>query len=150
MTTALTFNLWPSSLQTLPVPAKGHTMRIDSEYWTSFTVSLALQSASEFHDATSRTRDWLIEQSDLPSDEPYQILKPIPVRVRRDTDLEFTATFQQGNLSIGGTSYRDAFQALIYEILDVFDHFRVNKDSLGPGPERQLAILERHIVKIDR
>ena len=59
--------------------------------------------------------------------------------------LDFTATFDEAGISIGGESFRDAFEALVSEILDTFDYFTKHEAELGPEPQRQLAILRRYI-----
>ncbi|MBF6571247.1 MAG: hypothetical protein IVW54_20480 [Candidatus Binataceae bacterium] len=100
---------------------------------------------SEFEDQG----EWKIEQEDLPEGEPYAIIRDIPVKITRDGVLDFTATFEDANISIGGIHQRDAFQALVYEILDLFDYLAANSNTLGPEPQRQLAVLSEHIVKIN-
>jgi hypothetical protein len=90
---------------------------------------------------------WKIEQEDLPDGEPYTIIKDIPVKITEDSALDFVATFEDANISIGGIHKRDAFQALVYELLDLFDYLTANRDTLGPEPQRQLVVLSEHIVK---
>lgn len=95
-------------------------------------------------------RHWEIEQENIPKDEPYKILKPIPVTVTEHNDLEFVASLDAANIAMGGTTFHDAFQALVFEILDVFDHLSANADRLGPQPEKQLKLLRTHLVNIQR
>jgi hypothetical protein len=142
---SLNFTVWPSSELECVVPEQ---RQIALELGT-FNLRMKMGNSwnSELDDANQPVRDWIIEQSDLPSDEAYRITQAIPVKVTKNSDLEYTATFDQANLSISGTGYRDAFQALIYEILDVFDRFSADVDLLGPEPRRQLDILKAHLVK---
>ncbi len=88
-----------------------------------------------------------IEQSDLPVGERYQIRAPIPVRVTREEPLDFTATFDEAGISIGGESFRDAFEALVNEILDTFDYLTEHQAELGAEPQRQLTVLRTYLGK---
>lgn len=91
---------------------------------------------------------WKISQNDLPEGEPYTVIEDIPVKIRKDGDLDFIATLEAAEISIGGVNPRDAFQALVYEILDAFDYFTAHQTTLGPEPRRQLSALNRHLVKV--
>ncbi len=72
---------------------------------------------------------------------------PIPVRIVREGELDFIASFEEADISISGESFRDAFQALALEVLDTFDYLLSHCSDLGPWPEQQLAILKRHLAK---
>lgn len=148
MAAVVTVNIWRTTKGTKFVPpvtqdlavsgidVQDQPIKVTANFWQS-----------EFENPYQRVRHCKIQQTDLPDGEPYQIIADIPVEVVRLNDLQHTATFKEGNLSIGGISYRDAFQALIFEILDVFDRFSADSDILGPEPERQLAVLNKYIVK---
>ncbi len=92
-------------------------------------------------------RQATIKQSDLPPGEPHVIRTPIPVRVAREDDIGFTATFDEARISIGGESFDDALEALVNEILDVFDYLTEHQAELGAEPQRQLAVLSKYLGK---
>jgi len=114
-------------------------LQVDLDSWSTWI--------SELDDPSETVRHDKIEQSDLPDKEPYKIIQDIPVTVTRSGELDFVASFEKANIAIGGVDFHDAFQALVYEILDVFDFLTTNSDILGPEPEKQLALLNKHIVK---
>jgi hypothetical protein len=95
-------------------------------------------------------RDWEIEQQDIPSDEPYRVLRPIPVKIKKSGELDFVASFDAANLAMGGENFRDAFHHLIFELLDSFDYLSANVSALGSGPRDQFRVLSQHLVKTDR
>ncbi len=92
---------------------------------------------------------WKIADSDIPDAEPYHVLVPIPVTLVRH-GLDFTASWDEANIAIGGESFRDAFQALVLELLDAYDHFSTNQSQLGLEAERQFDLLKKHLVRVDR
>jgi hypothetical protein len=116
--------------------------------WFNHLVIYVNAWLSEFENPNQPERRWTIGQADLPNGEPYQMIERIPVKVTREGDVDFIATFEEANISIGGTSYRDAYQSLICEVLDLFDHFTANRQNLGPEPLRQLDLLSEYIVKV--
>ena len=71
----------------------------------------ALQS--DFAVTSDTVRYWRIEQTDIPPKEPYAVTMPIPVRVVREGELDFIASFEEASISIGGEGFHDAFQALV-------------------------------------
>jgi hypothetical protein len=105
----------------------------------------ALQS--DFAVTSDSVRDWRIEQTDIPPEEPYAVTVPIPVRIVREGELDFIASLEEADISISGESFRDAFQALVLEVLDTFDYLLCHCSDLGPWPEEQLAILKRHLAQ---
>jgi hypothetical protein len=105
----------------------------------------ALQS--DFTVTSDTVRYWRIEQTDIPPGESYAVTAPIPVRIVREGELDFIGSFEEAYISISGESFHDAFLALVLEVLDTFDYLLSHRSDLGPWPEQQLAILERHLVK---
>ena len=77
----------------------------------------------------------------------YALLMPIPYRTERIDDGTYVASFEAANVSISGTSFRDAYQSLIAEILDSFDTLLANETVLGPDAKEQLEVLRRYIGK---
>ena len=94
-------------------------------------------------------KNWEITQDDIPAEEPYRIIKPVPVKVEREREMDFTATFEAGNVSIGGETFQDAFQSLVLEIMDTLDSLLDSDVNLGPDAKRQLRALGDYIVKTD-
>jgi hypothetical protein len=79
-------------------------------------------------------------------DEPYRLLKPIVVRVKRLDDDDFLASFSDANMAISGDSAQEAFQNLAAHILDVLEVLERGESALAPEPARQLAVLRDHIA----
>jgi hypothetical protein len=99
--------------------------------------------------ADETIKDWEITQQDIPSGEPYKVIKPIPVKIVREHETDFTATFEAGNISIGGETFQDAFQSLVLEILDTLDTLLDCNASLGRDAALQLRTLSGYIGKTD-
>jgi len=138
-----------------PENLSGRTSESQTLYgrtWTSTITAMVgvLQTEAELSFRQSRIKDWEIEQGDIPPEEPYRIETPIPVKVTRHNELDFTASFDDAGIAIGGESFHDAFQALVFELLDAFDYLLASSSCLGPEPRKQLEVLSKHIVKIDR
>lgn len=149
-TVTMTFNIWPSQDQEYVIPELIPPVKMELGSWESEKLIIEGWWESELDIPADSTREWPIGQDDLPDGEPYQIIRDIPVTIRKHTDVEFTATFENANLSIGGISPRDAFQALVYEILDTFDYLTMHQTELGPELVRQLRVLSQHIAKTER
>src|SRR5437016_5679387 len=69
--------------------------------WRASLTSI-LGAVSFFDSVDAPVREATIEQSDLPAGEPYVLKKPIPVRMMREGELDFTANFDDAGVSIGG------------------------------------------------
>src|ERR1700683_3622598 len=79
--------------------------------------------------------------------EPFEILKEIPVVVQ-PADDEFSATFFDANINTQGCNETEAVENLKELILDIFEHLGAQPAKrLGPGPKRQLAVLQEFIRK---
>jgi hypothetical protein len=113
------------------------------------TIRMGKALQSDFAVTSDAVRHWRIEQTDIPPGEPYAVTVPIPVRIVREGELDFIASFEEASISISGESFRDAFQALVLDVLDTFDYLLSHCSDLGPWPEEQLAILKRHLAKAD-
>lgn len=94
-------------------------------------------------------KEWEITQSDIPDGEPYQIIRPIPVKIEDDNEIEFTATFEAANIAIGGETPQDSFRWIVLEVLDTLDSLLSHGETLGPDAEKQLHTLSHYIVKAD-
>ena len=87
-----------------------------------------------------------IATSDLHEDG-YTVLRPILIEIERIGDTDFTASFKEANIAIGGLDRQDAYQALVAEILDTFDALTEEENNLGPDAATQLQTLRAYIVK---
>lgn len=77
--------------------------------------------------------------------EPYEILKTIPVTFRKGDPSGVVACFEQANISMVGETWLDAFKALQAAILNTLEDCMEHKDHLGPSPQKQLAVLRAYI-----
>ena len=106
---------------------------------------MAIEPTETVEDAGISVQHAAINQADLPPGEPYDIKAPIPIKLIREGPLDFTAAFDDAGISIGDESLHDAVEALVSEILDVFDYFTKHQSELGPEPQRQLNVLRKYI-----
>ncbi len=88
-----------------------------------------------------------LEEEFINSLSGYNILQPIHVTYERLSDTEVMATFEEANFAISGLSRKDAFQALLEEILVAFDDWTADESKLGRGPQEQLAVLKKYLGK---
>lgn len=77
--------------------------------------------------------------------EPYEVVKPIPVHFRRGQPSGIIATFEDANIAYVGETWIEAFNGLQAEILDTFEDYVENESILGPEPQRQLAVLREFL-----
>jgi len=106
---------------------------------------MPIDSTRTVESAGTSVQQVTINPSDLPPAEPHVIKIPIPIRLTREGTLDFTATFDEAGISIGGETSDDAVEGLVNEILDVFDYFTEHQAELGPEPQRQLTVLRKYI-----
>jgi hypothetical protein len=77
--------------------------------------------------------------------EPFRLKRDIPVLIRPDGD-EFTALFVDANIGSSGETISEAVDNLKDIILSLFKKFAgMDAAKLGPGPTRQLAVLNEFI-----
>jgi len=75
-------------------------------------------------------------------DEPYEILKPIPVFIEMCEYDEYLAGFFDANIHTGGETEQEAFDNLRSLIIDFYRSLSKKESNLlGPEPTRQLAVL---------
>lgn len=77
--------------------------------------------------------------------EPFNLLKPIPVKIERMDENDFLASFEEANITMPGESDLEAFQNLLGHTLDVFEALSNEETSLGPEPARQLKVLRKYL-----
>ena len=82
--------------------------------------------------------------SSLP-DARYKLIEPIPVHIEQQSDDSWTASFEEANISMSGTSLEDAKQALADDIGYALDLLLSERDTLSPVLQHQLAVLERYV-----
>lgn len=75
----------------------------------------------------------------------YDLLRPIPVVIEQN-DENFVASFTDANIHTSGETASEAFNNLKSYIGDVFDELlAIGRERLGPGPRRELTVLEQYI-----
>jgi hypothetical protein len=116
-----------------------HDIGPTGTFWTgvvsSVKASIEIVEPSEVASLT-------IEDS---SDLPYRILRPIPVIIEKDDDCVI-ASFNEANIHASGDDASNAMTNLKSYIGDVFEEFlQIGRERLGPGPRRELAILEQYV-----
>lgn len=94
----------------------------------------------------SRNNVLLTYIKNLPG-EPYIVRKPIPVKIEQTDEDDHTASFEEANLAISGSTEQEAFQNLILEILNAFEDFCGEEQALGLEPSRQLVIFRQYLVR---
>ena len=92
----------------------------------------------------SDTYDALILVYDLP-DQRYELLQPLPFALKKGADGAWTARFAEANISMTGWSIEEARHALVDDVVDAFEIFLEEKETLGPGPKQQLAVLRQYM-----
>lgn len=90
------------------------------------------------------TYDALFLVHDLP-DQRYELLQPLPFALEKGTDGAWTARFEEANISMTGWSIAEAQQALVDDVVDAFEIFLEEEETLGPGPKQQLAVLRQYM-----
>jgi hypothetical protein len=78
--------------------------------------------------------------------EPYEITTPI-LAVLTSVGNQFLASFIEANIAMTGSTPSEAVGNLAADILDTYELYSAEEDSLGPEPKRQLAVLRRYIAK---
>lgn len=79
-------------------------------------------------------------------EEPYDVIKPIEVRVIQNAPDDFTASFEKANVAMPGETSEDAVGNLAAHILDMYEVFsRRPSKQLGSTPRTQLTILRKHL-----
>ena len=78
-------------------------------------------------------------------DAPYTLLRPIPVRLEPGEDGGWMARFEEANIGMSGGDPEDARQMLAEDIVETFALFLAEEATLGPGPQRQLAVLKQYL-----
>jgi len=85
--------------------------------------------------------EWIF---DFPG-EPYIVLGAIPVNIQPCDPEGFEASFTEANIAWVGDTILEALNGLKAEILDTLEDYEQHEDRLGPGPQRQLAVLRSYI-----
>jgi hypothetical protein len=78
--------------------------------------------------------------------DPFDLISDIKVVVE-GSDGEFIATFFDANIGMSGDTEEEAVSNLKAIIVDTFELYEENEAVLGPGPQKQLAVLRKFIQK---
>ena len=76
----------------------------------------------------------------------YRLLQPMTIHYQR-LGSGYVASWPEANIAVSGTTREDAYDALEIEILDAFDDWSADEAALGPGPQRQFAVLKKYIQR---
>lgn len=79
------------------------------------------------------------------SNEPYEVMKEIPVTFQNGELGEVTACFEAANISFVSENLAEALGGLQAEILNTLEEYEEHSSQLGPEPQRQLDELRRYI-----
>ena len=123
-------------------PSGEFAFAFDAEACTADPLPLVFRSAAT-DEAPPRTEHVWIE--DL-GEAGYDVLRRIPVEIRRVGIGDFEASFREANIAISGSDQNDAYQALVAEILDTFDVL-LSEQNLGPDAAEQRRLLNAYIVR---
>ncbi len=81
--------------------------------------------------------------------EPFIVIEPLDVIVRRVDQDEFIASFADANMNASGDTAEEAIAGLKEIVAAKFKLFsRLGDARLGPEPKRQFAILKTHIQSL--
>jgi hypothetical protein len=87
------------------------------------------------------------DKTSIPLDRLFghELSNPIHVTITCEGDSEFVASAPELNMAMAGESAGDAHLALKEHLEMAVQSFSQNRNNLGPGPERQLKMLEAYI-----
>jgi len=77
--------------------------------------------------------------------EPYEIIKPIPIEFRLGDPSGIVASFKEANIASVDETWVEAYKGLQVEILNTLEGYEENEAHLGPEPLRQLRVLRSYI-----
>lgn len=102
-----------------------------------------LESARQRHEAVE-TMSAIVPIMDL-SPEPYELNGVIPAVVQ-PTDDGLVATLFDANINTSGETQQEAVSNLRALLMELYEDLRAEEpEKLGPGPRRQLSVLERSL-----
>ena len=78
-------------------------------------------------------------------DSRIDLKRPFIVRVQQDEDENWAVSFDEVNISMSGTGPTDAHLTFIEHLVEVFLLLTEEKETLGPDPQKQLAILQEYM-----
>jgi hypothetical protein len=81
---------------------------------------------------------------EIPSLPSYKLTMPIHIHIECISDKEYLAESKDLNISITGSNIGETLVILKEHIEDMYIRYK-SKEKLGPGPNRQLQILEKYI-----
>ena len=80
--------------------------------------------------------------------EPYVVIKAIPVTVQQNAPREYIASFREANIAMPGETVEEAYGNLTTHILDVYEILKEEPPTkLARGPREQLAILRKFVAE---
>ncbi|MGK2915157.1 MAG: hypothetical protein ACSLE5_12055 [Porticoccaceae bacterium] len=76
----------------------------------------------------------------------YKVTKSLNISIECLAEDEFVATFDEAELAIAEDTIVEAVNAIKRELVEVYKLY-TSGEKLGPRPKRQLAALEKYVVK---
>lgn len=73
----------------------------------------------------------------------YCSVKPIKIKLEQQSKNEVIARFLEAEIAVSDNSASEAIQTLMEVIVELYEIYK--STPLGPGPARQLAVLENYI-----
>ena len=131
----------------------------EGDYWhTNFPLrsDVTFQSGMFEEDQTVPYREDQTKQSvsiplqiDTLTDSPYSLRQPIPVRLEKQEDGEWIASFEEANISMSGSDSEEAIELLAENIESAFALFLAEEKKLSPRLAQNFAVLRQYIIKKD-
>lgn len=78
-------------------------------------------------------------------DPAYTLLQSIPIRLSRDEDGEWVASFKEANISMSGSDPDEAKELLAEDIVSAFALFLAEEGQLSPRLTQDLATLRQYM-----
>ena len=78
-------------------------------------------------------------------DDRYTLIKPIPVEVDLDPEGGWVAFVVDSSIGMPGESREAAINELKGAILDIYEAYSEDTETLGPGPAREWSALRQYI-----
>ncbi len=120
----------------------GYLMRTSEQGAMQATISTTKEQVADLKYAYTGDHEDTIRS--LP-DPRYDVIQPILIQLKRESPDNWIARFEEGNISMSGTSPEDAKQSLADDIVYALDLFLSESGTLSPVLTRELCALKQHV-----
>ena len=136
----LDYSDFESNISPSDYPEHSSAEELVSKLELLFRVKQLEQEVEELKKAAfSQSYTILITSLGVPE---LNVLKPIPVTIRKDGDDDFIASFFDANISTGGSTEQEAIYNLQGLITDIFEMHENETSELGPAMIVQKQVLD--------